>query len=130
MRVEHRAMGVCITVAAVALGAAVPGGGGRVPLGVDHPVRRPRSLPGAEEAHERRCEEHRADGEAVGVRGARGAGGHGAKHVKSRERRRHSQLRQRTPTDTTAVLCRNGRPRSSGGGTCSSDLSLGLGGRF
>lgn len=70
-----------ITVAAVALGAAVPGGGGRVPLGVDHPVRRPRSVPGDEEArraHEPRREE---DGEAGARGGARG-GGHGA-HVKS-----------------------------------------------
>ena len=76
-------MEVYITVAAVALGAAVPGGGGRVPLGVDHPVRRPRSLAGAEEArgaHERRREEHRADGEAAaGGRGARGGASHGAR---------------------------------------------------
>jgi hypothetical protein len=30
-----------LTVAAVPIGAAVPGGRGRVPLGVDDPVRRP-----------------------------------------------------------------------------------------
>jgi hypothetical protein len=94
-----------LTVAAVALGAAVPGGGGRVPLGVDHPVRRPRCLPGAEEA--RGADERREEHGAGGGR-ARGAG-HGARAREEQSTNGGVTSSERTPTDTAAVPRRNGR---------------------
>lgn len=53
-----------LTVAAVAVGAAIPGRGGRMPLRVDHLVHRA-SFPGIEEERSRkeRGEEHKADQE-------------------------------------------------------------------
>jgi len=65
-----------LTVAAVAVRAAVPGGRGRVPLGVDDPVGRP-SLRSTEEesSADEGSEEHSFDGEESS-REAR-AGGHG-----------------------------------------------------
>jgi hypothetical protein len=68
-----------LTVAAVTIGTAVPGGGCRVPLRVDHPVRRPRSLRRAEEARSSTDGERRKEhGSGGGGRRARG-GGHGAR---------------------------------------------------